>query len=153
MRALVQRVSEASVTVDGTVTGSCGLGFLVLLGVGPDDDEACAQKLWGKIRQLRVFEDEDGKMNRSLVDVGGSVLVVSQFTLFADCRRGNRPSFTGAAGPELGERLYEYFCELASADVSCGRGIFGADMKVSLVNDGPVTIWLDTDELSRSRRS
>lgn len=152
MRALVQRVSQASVTVEGSVTGSCGRGFLILLGVGPSDDEACARKLWDKIVRLRVFEDEDGKMNRSLADIGGEVLVVSQFTLYADCRRGNRPSFTGAAGPELGERLYEHFCELAEADAPCGRGVFGADMQVALVNDGPVTIWLDTDELSRSRR-
>lgn len=152
MRALVQRVSQASVTVEGSVTGSCGRGFLILLGVGPSDDEACACKLWDKIVRLRVFEDEDGKMNRSLADIGGEVLVVSQFTLYADCRRGNRPSFTGAASPELGERLYEHFCELAEADAPCGRGVFGADMQVALVNDGPVTIWLDTDELSRSRR-
>ena len=152
MRAVVQRVSEASVSVDGEVTGSCQRGFLVLLGVGPTDDEACARKLWDKIVRLRVFEDENGKMNRSLADIGGSVLVVSQFTLYADCRRGNRPSFTDAAAPELGNRLYEHFCELAAADVPCGRGVFGADMQVSLVNDGPVTIWLDTEELSRSRR-
>ncbi|MBR1830385.1 MAG: D-tyrosyl-tRNA(Tyr) deacylase [Atopobiaceae bacterium] len=152
MRALVQRVTQASVSVEGRVTGSCERGFLILLGVGPTDDEACARKLWDKIARLRVFEDENNKMNRSLTDIGGSVLVVSQFTLYADCRRGNRPSFAKAAGPELGNRLYERFCEIAEADVLCGRGVFGADMQVSLVNDGPVTIWLDTDELSRSRR-
>lgn len=152
MRALVQRVTEASVTVDGEVTGACGKGFLVLLGVAPNDDEAAAERLWNKIRQLRVFEDEQDKMNLALTDVGGSVLVVSQFTLYADCRRGNRPSFVGAAGPEQGMRLYEYFCKRAEADVACGRGVFGAHMQVSLVNDGPVTIWLDTDDLSRPKR-
>jgi D-tyrosyl-tRNA(Tyr) deacylase len=152
MRALVQRVTEAAVRVDGQVCGTCGKGLLVLLGVAPTDDETTAERLWNKVRQLRIFEDEQGKMNRSLTDVGGSVLVVSQFTLYADCRRGNRPSFAGAAGPEQGNLLYERFCSLAEADVPCGRGIFGADMQVSLVNDGPVTIWLDTDDLSRSRR-
>lgn len=153
MRALVQRVSEASVTVEGQVVGSCGRGFLVLLGVGPDDDEATAERLWDKISQLRIMDDENGKMNRSLLDVGGSALVISQFTLYADCRRGRRPSFTDAAPPKLGQHLYEHFCNLAEREVPCGRGIFGAEMQVSLVNDGPVTIWLDTDELSRPRRS
>ncbi len=153
MRAVLQRVVEASVRVDGAVVGSCGKGFAILLGVGPTDTEEVAARLWNKVRNLRVFEDEHGKMNRSLLDVGGEVLVVSQFTLYADCRRGNRPSFTDAASPELGNRLYEHFCSLATAEVPCGRGVFGADMQVSLVNDGPVTIWLDTDELSRSRRS
>lgn len=152
MRALLQRVSSASVTVDGQVTGACGFGFLILLGVGPDDDEQQAIRLWDKIKKLRVFDDGDGKMNRSIMDVGGSVLVISQFTLYADCRKGNRPSFTKAAPPEQGNRLYERFCELANADVPCGRGVFGAEMQVALVNDGPVTIWLDTDELSQPRR-
>lgn len=153
MRALLQRVTQGSVTVEGEVTGRCGQGFVILLGVGPDDTEVQAQRLWDKIKRLRVFDDEDGKMNRSLLDVGGSVLVVSQFTLYADCRRGNRPSFTEAAGPELGNALYERFCELAQQEVPCGRGIFGADMQVALTNSGPVTIWLDTDDLSRSRRA
>ncbi len=153
MRALLQRVTSASVLVGGEVVGSCGLGYLILLGVGPDDTEAQAERLWNKIRNLRIFSDENGKMNLSLLDVGGSVVVVSQFTLYADCRRGNRPAFVKAAGPELGNRLYEYFCQLAAAEVPCGTGIFGADMQVSLVNDGPVTIWLDTDELQRPKRS
>ncbi|MDO5709866.1 MAG: D-aminoacyl-tRNA deacylase [Coriobacteriales bacterium] len=152
MRALVQRVSSASVVVEGEVVGRCGLGFLVLLGVGPEDSEELTAKLWNKIRALRVFEDDAGKMNRSLLDVQGEVLVISQFTLFADCRRGNRPSFVKAAGPELGSHLYDHFCDLAAADVPCGRGVFGAHMQVSLVNDGPVTIWLDTDELTRPKR-
>ncbi len=153
MRACVQRVSSASVSVDGGVTGSCGRGFLVLLGVGPGDDEQTARRLWEKIFRLRVFDDRDGKMNLSLAQVDGEVLVVSQFTLYADCRRGRRPSFTDAAPPELGERLYRRFLELAAKDVRhVGHGVFGADMQVSLVNDGPITIWLDTDELSRPRR-
>ena len=150
MRALVQRVERAQVEVDGAVTGSCGAGYLVLLGVAPTDDEALAERLWRKLSALRVFEDEAGKTNRSLADVGGSVLVVSQFTLYADARRGNRPSFTGAARPELAERLYERFCDLAEADLGAarvGRGVFGAHMLVSLVNDGPFTVLLDTDEL------
>ena len=148
MRALIQRVRHASVTVDGQVTGSCGRGFLVLLGVGPDDTPEVAAKLWGKVSRLRVFDDPDGKMNLSLADVDGEVLVVSQFTLYANCRRGNRPSFTDAAKPALANELYERFCELAEKDVRhVGRGVFAADMKVELLNDGPVTIWLDTDEL------
>lgn len=153
MRAVLQRVSSASVRVDGEVVGSCGLGYLVLLGIAPDDGEEQAERLWNKIRNLRVFEDEQGKMNRSLVDVGGEVLVVSQFTLFADTRKGNRPSFTGAARPDTAIPLYEHFCALAEADAAhVGRGVFGADMKVELVNDGPVTIMIDTDELARPRR-
>ncbi len=152
MRALLQRVSEAQVSVEGAVTGRCGHGYLILLGVAPSDDEAVAARLWDKISKLRVFSDEEGKMNRSLLDVGGSVLVISQFTLYADARRGNRPSFTDAAGPEQGNRLYEHFCSLAQAQVPCGRGVFGADMQVSLTNDGPVTIWLDSDDLARSKR-
>lgn len=153
MRALLQRVSEAYVRVEGEVVGACGPGYLILLGVAPDDDENTARWLWDKIKRLRVFSDDAGKMNRSLIDVGGEVLVVSQFTLYADARKGNRPSFTNAAPPSLGEELYRRFCELAEADVPCARGVFGADMQVSLVNDGPVTIWLDTTELTtRPRR-
>ncbi len=153
MRACVQRVGEASVTIGGETSGSCGRGFLVLLGVGPDDTEETAKRLWDKIFRLRVFDDADGKMNLSLAQVDGEVLVVSQFTLFADCRRGNRPSFTSAAPPELGRSLYERFCELAEKDVRhVGRGVFGAEMQVSLVNDGPITIWLDTDDLLKPRR-
>lgn len=126
----------------------------MLLGIAPTDTPAEAQRLWNKIRALRVFHDDEGKMNRSLVDIDGEALVVSQFTLYADVRRGNRPSFTGAARPELAIPLYEHFCALAERDLRhVGRGIFGADMQVSLVNDGPVTICLDTDELSKPRRS
>lgn len=146
MRALVQRVSEARVTVDGEVVGSCGAGLLILLGVGANDTANNAQRLWNKIHRLRIFADDAGKTNLSLGDVGGEVLVVSQFTLYADCRRGNRPSFTDAAPADKGNELYELFCSLAEKDVAhVGRGIFGADMQVALVNDGPFTVWLDTE--------
>jgi D-tyrosyl-tRNA(Tyr) deacylase len=139
--------------VDGAVTGSCGHGLLVLLGVGTDDTEQACDRLWRKVRDLRIFADAAGKTNLSLTDVAGGLLVVSQFTLYADCRRGNRPSFTAAAPPELGRSLYERFCELAEKDVRhVGRGVFGAEMQVSLVNDGPITIWLDTDDLLKPRR-
>ena len=150
MRALIQRVERAQVEVDGAVVGSCGAGYLVLLGVAPGDDEALTERLWRKVAALRICADDAGKTNRSLVDTGGDVLVVSQFTLYADARRGNRPSFTGAAAPELAEQLYQRFCDLAEKDLGperVGRGVFGADMRVSLVNDGPFTVLLDTDEL------
>ena len=150
MRALIQRVRRASVTVDGQVVGSCGHGLLVLLGVGQHDDEAVADKLWRKMRDLRIFDDEAGKTNLSLLDVGGEALVVSQFTLYANCKRGRRPSFTEAGEPDRANELYEYVCGLAEQDLGkehVGRGVFGAMMDVELVNDGPFTIWLDTDEL------
>ena len=147
MRALIQRVERAQVEVDGEAVGSCGAGYLVLLGVAPGDDEALCERLWRKVAALRICADDEGKTNRSLVDTGGDLLVVSQFTLYADARRGNRPSFTGAAEPALAERLYERFCELAEKDLGSdrvGRGVFGAHMRVSLVNDGPFTILLDS---------
>lgn len=148
MRALLQRVSSATIAVEGVQTGSIGAGYVILLGVGPDDDEAVAQKLWQKIWKLRIFDDESGKSNLSLTDVGGDALIVSQFTLYANCRRGNRPSYTGAGAPAEAERLYEHFVELARADVAhVETGVFGANMDVSLTNSGPFTIWLDTDEL------
>ena len=150
MRALIQRVRHASVTVDGQVVGSCGKGLLILLGVGHDDDECVAAKLWNKARDLRIFDDEAGKTNLSLLDVGGEALVVSQFTLYANCRRGRRPSFAEAGKPTRANELYEHFCGLAEEDLGeerVGRGVFGAMMDVELVNDGPFTIWLDTDEL------
>lgn len=150
MRALIQRVRHASVTVDGQVVGSCGKGLLILLGVGHDDDESVAAKLWNKARDLRIFDDEAGKTNLSLLDVGGEALVVSQFTLYANCRRGRRPSFAEAGKPTRANELYEHFCGLAEEDLGekhVGRGVFGAMMDVELVNDGPFTIWLDTDEL------
>ncbi len=147
MRAVVQRVSEASVTVDGRVVGAIGRGFLVLLGVTHGDGEAEALWLARKIAGLRIFEDEAGKFNRSLADVGGAMLVVSQFTLYGDARKGRRPSFTDAARPEHAEPLCDRFVELLRAEgVPVETGVFGAMMAVQLVNDGPVTLWLDTGE-------
>ena len=148
MRAVLQRVKEASVTIEGQVVGAIGQGYLILLGVGPQDTEAQVEALWNKIYKLRIFEDGAGKTNLSLRDVGGDVLVVSQFTLFADCRKGNRPSFTQAAPPQEAKRLYEDVIRRAQADIpEVASGRFGADMAVSLINDGPFTIVLDTDAL------
>jgi len=148
MKAVLQRVTEASVRVDGEVIGSIGKGFFILLGVSDEDDEAVADKMADKICKLRIFEDENGKTNLSLKDVGGEVLVVSQFTLYADCRKGNRPSFIGAGAPAEADRLYEYFMDRCRTHVDrVEHGRFGADMKVSLVNDGPFTLMLDSREL------
>jgi D-aminoacyl-tRNA deacylase len=145
MRAVVQRVSQARVTVHEEVTGQIGMGLLVLLGVGQRDQKADAEYCAEKICGLRVFEDEDGKMNRSVVDVGGSILVVSQFTLYGDVRRGKRPSFDAAAKPEKARSLYEYFVErIRSAGVPCETGRFQEMMQVKLVNNGPVTILVDS---------
>lgn len=148
MRAVVTRVRSASVTIDGQVVGQIGRGFLILLGVGPEDGEAQCRRLAEKALGLRVFEDEAGKMNLGLEQVGGEVLVVSQFTLYGNCRKGRRPSFVGAAGPELGNAMYERFLALfGELGFPPQHGRFGADMQVASVNDGPVTILLDTDEL------
>ena len=148
MRAVIQCVDRAQVSVDGTVTGSIGKGFAVLLGVGRNDGEAEAEKLWRKMARLRVFEDAQGKTNLSLADVQGEVLVVSQFTLYANCKKGNRPSFTDAARPDEAKRLYEHFCDLVRRDLGAVEcGVFGAMMDVELVNHGPFTVWLDTDAL------
>lgn len=148
MRAVVTRVKSASVTIGGAVNGQIGQGVLILLGVGPTDTEAQCKKLAEKALGLRIFCDEAGKMNRSLADVGGDVLVVSQFTLYADCRHGKRPSFIGAAAPTLAIPLYERFLEECRIrGFAPQHGEFGADMQVESVNDGPVTILLDTDEL------
>ena len=145
MRACIQRVSEAQVTVAGEVTGRIGRGLVVLLGVAPNDGQVEVDWLAEKLVNLRIFEDEDGKMNRSLVEVGGAMLVVSQFTLYGDCRKGRRPSFTDAAPPELAERLYEEFvARVRSLGVEAATGVFRTHMDVSLVNDGPVTLWIDT---------
>jgi len=145
MRAVLQRVSEASVTVEGSVVGSIGRGWLVLLGVAKGDTDEDAVKLARKVALLRAFEDADGKMNRGVLDIGGGVLVVSQFTLLGDCRGGNRPSFTEAAPPDVAESLYLKFAEeMAGQGIPTERGVFRADMKVALVNDGPVTLMLDT---------
>ncbi|WP_305402916.1 D-aminoacyl-tRNA deacylase [Photobacterium leiognathi] len=143
MIALIQRVSEASVAVDGHITGSIGKGLLVLLGVEKGDDEAKAQKLRDKVLGYRVFSDEDGKMNLNVQQAGGSVLVVSQFTLAADTKKGMRPGFSSGAAPTEAERLYEYFVEQCKAkEIQTETGIFAADMQVALNNDGPVTFWL-----------
>ena len=148
MRAILTRVKSASVTIDGQVNGAIGPGFLILLGVGPNDTEKESRYLAEKALGLRVFEDENGKMNLGLDAVQGEVLVVSQFTLFGNCRKGRRPSFVGAAGPELGEALYEKFLsDCADLGYPPQHGRFGADMKVESINDGPVTLILDTDQL------
>jgi D-tyrosyl-tRNA(Tyr) deacylase len=145
VRALLQRTTGARVVVDGEAVGEIGGGLVVLLGVGPDDDEATADGLARRVTELRIFDDADGRTNLSLVDVGGGVLVVSQFTLYADTRRGRRPGFTGAAAPELAERLYLRFAAaLRELGIEVATGRFGAVMAVELVNDGPFTIWLDT---------
>jgi D-tyrosyl-tRNA(Tyr) deacylase len=146
MRAVIQRVSEAGVTVEGRPTGAIGKGLLVLVGIGRADTEETARALAAKIARLRIFQDAQGKMNLSVQDVGGGVLAVSQFTLLADTRKGNRPSFADAAPPEDANRLYEVFCAaIADLGLPVARGIFGAHMDVRLVNDGPVTIVLEME--------
>lgn len=151
MKAIIQRVSNASVTVDGEVRGSIDKGFLILLGVEQGDDEKEAELLANKIARLRVFTDENDKMNLALADVEGSALVISNFTLCADCSHGRRPSFIRAARPETAEPLYDFFCEklLKNGVNKVERGVFGADMKVGLVNDGPVTIDINSKDLKR----
>ncbi len=147
MRALVQRVSEASVTVDGSVSGQIGTGLLVLVGIRYDDTRARAEQLAQKVLHLRIFPDEEGKMNRSLLEISGELLVVSQFTLYADSRKGNRPSYSDAANKELAYELYSYFvdqCRRTGVPVS--TGVFQAHMQVRLVNDGPVTILCGSEE-------
>lgn len=153
MRAVLTRVRSASVTIDGRVNGSISRGFLILLGVGPNDTERECRYLAEKALGLRVFEDGNGKMNLGLDAVGGQVLVVSQFTLYGNCRKGRRPSFTDAANPELGNTLYEKFLEIcAELGYPPQHGEFGADMQVESVNDGPVTLILDTDQLMTEPR-
>ncbi len=145
MRAVVQRVSEAWVEVEGREIARIGRGLLVLLGVGRDDGEGDAQYLANKIANLRIFEDEEGKLNKSVLEIGGSALVVSNFTLYGDCRKGRRPSFTDAAPPEIADKLYQRFCELLQGEgVPVQKGVFQAHMHVGLVNDGPVTLLLDS---------
>jgi D-tyrosyl-tRNA(Tyr) deacylase len=146
MRALIQRVTSAQVHVDGALIGQCQVGVLVLVCAMQGDSDDLTARLATKISKLRIFKDDAGRMNRSLLDVGGAALVVSQFTLAADVSRGNRPGFSAAAPPEDGDRLYRAFvAEMRRTGVETATGQFGADMTVSLVNDGPVTIWLDTD--------
>ncbi len=154
MRAVIQRVKYASVTVDNEVVGKINGGFLVLLGVGRGDTETEADLLASKIAKMRIFCDENGKMNLSLSQVGGEILVISQFTLYANCVHGNRPDFFSSEGPVRANELYEYFTDKVCSLSECKteRGIFGADMKVELLNDGPVTIILDTDELRKDKK-
>jgi D-tyrosyl-tRNA(Tyr) deacylase len=145
VRLLLQRVTRAAVSIDGRVVGEIGPGLVVLVGVGHDDTEDLARAMASKCVDLRIFRDADGRTNRSLLDVGGQVLAISQFTLYADTRKGRRPSFLDAAPPELGERLYGRFAEaVEERGVNVARGVFGALMEVDLVNDGPMTIWLDS---------
>ena len=153
MRAILTRVKSASVTIDGETVGKIGKGFLILLGVGPNDTEKECRYLAEKALGLRIFEDDNGKMNLGLEAVGGEVLVVSQFTLYGNCRKGRRPSFTDAAPPDLGDRLYEQFlAECRALGYAPQHGRFGADMKVESINDGPVTLILDTDQLMDTPR-
>lgn len=154
MRALIQRVTSSDVSVDGKIVGSVGVGYNILLGVMQGDTSAEAELLAGKIARLRVFEDDEGKMNRSILDVDGEALVISQFTLCADYRKGNRPSFVFSAPPEEANKLYEYFCSLLLENGirKVEKGVFGADMKVNIANDGPVTIMMDSDTWNKSRR-
>ena len=147
MRAIIQRVRNSSVSVDGEIKGSIGKGYNVLLGVMDGDAEAQAELLASKLAKLRVFEDENGKMNKSILDIGGEILVISQFTLCADIKKGNRPSFTDSAPPAEADRLYRYFCDCLRANgiSKVETGVFAADMLVEISNDGPVTIMMDTD--------
>lgn len=149
MKFVIQRVSSASCTVDGQVTGAIQQGFLVFIGVSQEDTTAIADKMMKKLLGLRIFEDTQGKTNCSLQDVGGSLLLISQFTLYADCKKGNRPSFTKAGNPQTAERLYEYTIDGCKAQIqTVETGIFGAHMQISLINDGPFTIVLDSDEIT-----
>lgn len=148
MRLLIQRTQNASVTIEGEVNGSIERGLVIFLGISDSDTKEIADKMAKKLLGLRIFEDENGKTNLSVQDVDGELLIISQFTLYADCKKGNRPSFIQAGKPDMAKELYEYFCNLCESQVKkVGRGIFGADMKVSLLNDGPFTIWLDSEEI------
>ena len=152
MRFLIQRVSSASVETGGSTVGAIKQGFCVFVGISGSDTKEIADKMIHKMINLRIFSDEEGKTNLSLASVNGELLIISQFTLYADCRHGNRPSFLGAGKPEPSEKLYEYIIEKCKDSVpKVEHGEFGADMKVSLVNDGPFTIWLDSDEIGVSK--
>ena len=148
MKIVLQRVKEASVTIDGEIHGAIGKGYMILVGFNEEDNHEIIDRLVEKVIHLRVFEDENQKMNRSLLDVEGSILSISQFTLYADCRKGRRPTFINAAKPDISSPLYDYFNEcLRNQGIHVETGIFGADMKCALINDGRVTIVLDSDEL------
>lgn len=145
MRFVIQRVQNASVKVDGEIKGQIGKGFMVLIGVAQSDTEAEADRLIKKMLGLRIFKDENGKTNLSLADIGGELLLISQFTLYADCKKGNRPSFINAGKPDMANKLYEYIISECSKHFHTEKGVFGADMKVELVNDGPFTVILDSE--------
>lgn len=148
MRLVIQRVKNADCTVNNNITGKIDNGYMILVGFGLNDNSIVVEKMAEKVSKLRVFEDEDGKMNKSIFDINGNVLSISQFTLYANCSKGNRPSFTDALEPEKAKRLYDYFNQcLRSLNVNVEEGIFGADMKIDLLNDGPVTIILDSEDL------
>lgn len=148
MRFLIQRVAQAAVEVEGRTIGSIGKGFLVFVGISSTDTEETADKMVRKLIGLRIFEDENGKTNLDLKTVGGKMLIISQFTLYADCKKGNRPSFTNAGAPEPAEELYRYIIQRCRQEIQgVAEGRFGAEMKVSLMNDGPFTIWLDSEEI------
>ena len=154
MKAVIQRVRSASVEVDGEIVGSCGHGLLVLLGVAPEDTEEDMERMVQKMVKMRIFTDENGKMNRSVQDIDGEMLVVSQFTLFANYKHGNRPDYLGAASPDQANAMYEKFLARAATLVRhVGHGVFGAHMQVSLVNDGPVTIVMESDVLAPANKS
>ena len=150
MRLVVQRAKNASCKVDGEVTGSIENGYVVFLGVSDTDTKEISDKMSKKLIGLRIFEDENGKTNLSIKDVDGEMLIISQFTLYADCKKGNRPSFINAGKPDMASEMYDYFCDICEPEVKkVGRGIFGADMKIELLNDGPFTIWLDSAEICK----
>lgn len=148
MKFVIQRVTHGSVTIDGEVRGKIGKGFLVLIGIGQEDTKEIADKMVRKLVNMRIFEDEDGRTNLGLKDVQGELLLISQFTLYADCKKGNRPSFTAAGGPEMAETMYQYIIEECKKEIAVvEQGEFGADMKVELLNDGPFTIILDSRDI------
>lgn len=148
MKLIIQRVSNANCKVDGNITGEIENGYMILVGFGLNDNNTIIEKMAEKVSKLRIFEDENGKINKSIFDIGGKILSISQFTLYADCKKGNRPSFTNALGGDKAIEFYKYFNEcLRNLNLEVQEGIFGADMKISLLNDGPVTIILDSEEL------
>ena len=152
MKFLIQRVTDANVSVDGKVVGKIGKGFMVLIGIAGTDTVEIADKMIKKLIGMRIFEDENGKTNLALKDVGGELLLISQFTLYSDCKKGNRPSFVNAGAPDMADEMYQYIISQCKKEIDVvEKGIFGADMKVSLVNDGPITIVLDSDEIIKNK--
>ena len=153
MKFVIQRVTDAKVSVDGKVVGKIGKGFMVLIGIAGTDTVEIADKMIKKLIGMRIFEDENGKTNLALKDVGGELLLISQFTLYSDCKKGNRPSFVNAGAPDMADEMYQYIISQCKKEIDVvEKGIFGADMKVSLVNDGPFTIVLDSDEIIKNKK-